>query len=218
MDFSFVLNDYILDEKRLKAFGFKRKAGAFLLEKPIENGEFIAKISLNEHKFIVDLFDVGFNDVYEMVNISSLDGGFLAGLRQQIADLVEYIKTHCLINTNCTAVAINYIAQKYGAQPEYPWAEYPNFCTFKNAKQKWFALIMDIGADKLGLAGKHKINVINLKAEPGEIDALVDNKFVFPAYHMNKKHWITVLLSNNLPEKKLFALIDRSYELVTNKK
>lgn len=212
MDFSFVLNDYILDEKRLKAFGFKRKAGEFLLEKPIEKGEFIAKISLNEHKFVVDLFDVGFNDVYEMVNISSLDGGFLAGLRQQIADLVEEIKKNCLINTNCTAVAINYISQKYGAQPEYPWAEYPNFCTFKNAKQKWFALIMDIVADKLGLAGKHKINVINLKAEPSEIAALVDNKFVFPAYHMNKKHWITVMLSNNLPEKKLFGLIDRSYD------
>ena len=77
---------------------------------------------------------------------------------------------------------------------------------------------MDIGADKLGLADKHKINVINLKAEPSEIAALVDNKVVFPAYHMNKKHWITVLLSNNLPEKKLFGLIDRSYDLVTSKK
>ena len=218
MDFSFVLNDYILDEKRLKAFGFKRRAGAFLLEKPIENGEFIAKISLSESRFVVDLFDVGFNDVYEMVNISSLDGSFLAGLRQQIADLVEDIKKNCLINTNCTAVAINYIAQKYGASPEYPWAEYPNFCTFKNAKQKWFALIMDITADKLGLENKHKVNVINLKAAPNEIDALVDNKLIFSACHMNKKHWITVLLSNNLPEQKLFELIDRSYELVTNKK
>lgn len=218
MDFSFVLNDYKIDRKKLKDYGFKEKNSVFNLERPIENGEFVAKICLNEHKFDVELFDTEFNDVYEMVNISSLDGGFLAGLRQQIADLVEEIKAHCLTSTNCTAQAIEYITQKYGAQAEYPWAEYPNFCTFKNAKQKWFALIMDIGADKLGLKDKHKVNVMNLKAEPGEIDALVDNKFVFPAYHMNKKHWITVLLSNSLPKQKLFGLIDKSYDLVTNKK
>ena len=218
MDFSFVLNDYELDEKRLIKFGFKNKANAFYFEKAIENGEFIAKITISKNKFIVDLFDVGFNDVYEMVNISSLDGGFLASLRQQIADLVEEIKKSCLINTNCSAVALKYIQQKYAVAPEYPWKEYPNFCTLKNEKQKWFALIMDITADKIGLKDKHKINIINLKAEPNEIEKIVDNKFVFHAYHMNKKHWITVWLDNKLPEQKLFALIDKSYSLVTTKK
>jgi predicted DNA-binding protein (MmcQ/YjbR family) len=36
-----------------------------------------------------------------------------------------------------------------------------------------------------------------------------------PAYHMNKEHWLTVLLDNTVPEKEIYELIDDSYELTT---
>ena len=62
-----------------------------------------------------------------------------------------------------------------------------------------------------------KVDVINLKLAPDEIKSLIDFKTFFPAYHMNKKYWITVLLNRDLGEEKLFSLIKKSYDIVKNK-
>ena len=54
-----------------------------------------------------------------------------------------------------------------------------------------------------------------MKAEPDAISALVDKKSIFPAWHMNKKHWITVLLTAATDFNKLCELTQKSWELVT---
>ena len=46
-----------------------------------------------------------------------------------------------------------------------------------------------------------------------EVQRLVDNKSIFPAWHMNKKHWITIILDGSMPLDEIFKFIDRSYEL-----
>ncbi|MEL6938316.1 MAG: MmcQ/YjbR family DNA-binding protein, partial [Cyanobacteria bacterium J06598_1] len=38
-----------------------------------------------------------------------------------------------------------------------------------------------------------------------------------PGYHMSKKHWITISLTDNIPDDMLLDLADKSYELVVNK-
>ena len=210
MDFSYILKTHEIDKKKLKNYGFSVKKDEFLLDLPIENEDFIAKISLNESEFKVELFDVNFGEMYEMINVNNFDSGFVSGLRAQIEQIVEDIVKNCLINTNMRSQVIDEIAKKYGVQPEYPWAEYPNFCTFKNpSSKKWFALVMDIGADKLGLKDKTLVSVINLKLPAEEILSLINNKFIFPAYHMNKKYWVTVLLNKATTKQKLFNLIDK---------
>lgn len=62
-----------------------------------------------------------------------------------------------------------YINENYDSMQEYPWAEYPNYTTFKNG--------------------------------------------ILPAYHMNKEHWITILLDGTVSKEKICELIDISYEL-----
>ncbi len=217
MDFSYILKTHEIDEKKLKNYGFSLENDMLLLDLPIQNGEFIAKIALNKNEFKVDLFDVDFGEMYEMININNFDGGFVSGLRTQIEKIVDDITQKCLINTNMRSQVIDEIVSKYDVQPEFPWEEYPTFCTFKAANKKWFALIMDIGADKLGLKDKNLVSVINLKLPAEEIPALIDNKFIFPAYHMNKKYWITALLNKATPRQKLFDLIDKSYKIVAKK-
>ena len=65
----------------------------------------------------------------------------------------------------------------------------------------------------MGLEGEEKVEVLDLKLQSQKIEALIDNKTYFPAYHMNKKHWVTVLLSNNSNCEEIFRLIDTSYML-----
>ncbi len=218
MDFSYILKTHEIDKKKLKKYGFSAKNDVFLLNFPIENGEFVAQISLTDSEFKVDLFDVNFGEMYENINLKDFDGTFVNSLRQQISQKIEDVCQKCFINTNTREIVIETIKNNYGVLPEFPWAEYPTFCTFKNpSSKKWFALIMDVGADRLGLKDKTLVSVINLKLPPEEILSLTDNKFIFPAYHMNKKYWVTVLLNKATPKQKLFSLIDKSYNIVAKK-
>ncbi|WP_044959607.1 MmcQ/YjbR family DNA-binding protein [Butyrivibrio sp. WCD2001] len=106
-----------------------------------------------------------------------------------------------------------YIKKKYKVLPEYPWRKYDSNAVFRHAdNNKWFALVMDVGRDKLGLAGSDSVAVINLKIEDMFFrDMLVKQDGIMPAYHMNKQHWITVLLDGTVPEKQIFDLLDASY-------
>ena len=67
---------------------------------------------------------------------------------------------------------------------------------------------------QLGLNGEEEVWAVNMKAEQNEIPALIDRKSIFPAWHMNKKHWITVLLTAATDFEKLCELTAKSYELV----
>lgn len=56
---------------------------------------------------------------------------------------------------------------------------------------------------------------INLKVDPEEGVELRDRyPSVQPAYHMNKRHWVTVAMDGRVPDRVIQAWIDRSYELV----
>jgi predicted DNA-binding protein (MmcQ/YjbR family) len=58
---------------------------------------------------------------------------------------------------------------------------------------------------------------INLKADPEKAIELRERyEAITPGYHMNKKHWNTVLLDGSLPEKLITALVDDSYDLVVD--
>jgi predicted DNA-binding protein (MmcQ/YjbR family) len=60
---------------------------------------------------------------------------------------------------------------------------------------------------------------INLKCEPAfALELRERHSSVTPGYHMNKKHWNTVMLNGSVPDKEVFSWIDHSYELITTKR
>ena len=107
----------------------------------------------------------------------------------------------------------DYINKKYKITPEYPWKTYPEYVVFRHAdNKKWFALVMEIDGDKLGLRSVGIVNCINLKI--GDLyfrDMIIREDGIFPAYHMNKMHWVTVLLDGTVSAERVFSLIDMSY-------
>lgn len=110
----------------------------------------------------------------------------------------------------------SYIVDKYSVEPEYPWAKMPTFAVFRHSNnKKWFAVIMTITKDKLGLDSTESIDVVNLKCDP--LMNVTTEKGIFPAYHMSKTHWISVALDGSVQEDKVKWLLDLSYDL-TNKK
>lgn len=97
----------------------------------------------------------------------------------------------------------NYCLSKKAASEELPFG--PDTLVFK-VMGKIFALT---GLDAVPLT-------INLKCEPEKAIALRDEhpKGILPGFHMNKRHWNTVIPEENLSESLIFGLIDHSYDLV----
>lgn len=113
-----------------------------------------------------------------------------------------------------------YIQKKYNTLPEYPWAKYEGNAVFRHSdNRKWFALVMNVGRDKLGLSGDGYVDAVNLKIDDGMFrEILVREDGILPAYHMNKEHWITVLLDGTVEEEKVYDLIDVSFLATASKK
>jgi len=121
-----------------------------------------------------------------------------------------------------------YIASQYSVEPDYPWDGY-EYAVFRHAgNRKWFALTMRVRRDKLDIAEANKdnggddggfVDVINLKIDdPVLHDMIVHEKGIIPSYHMNKRHWITVLLDGTVADSQVEELIDISYMATSPKR
>lgn len=78
------------------------------------------------------------------------------------------------------------------------------------------AMVPKVGGKMFATYGSRNENIqINLKCDPLEALALRDVfESVIPGYHMNKKHWNTVILDGSVPDAEIERMIDRSYGLV----
>ena len=107
----------------------------------------------------------------------------------------------------------DYIKKKYKTSPEYLWKRYPEYAVFRHAdNNKWFALQAAVPEDKLGIDRDEPVQIINVKVDDIFFrDMLINQEGIIPAYHMNKQHWITVLLDGSVKQEQVFDLIDASY-------
>ena len=95
-----------------------------------------------------------------------------------------------------------FILDKKGAYEDYPFG--PTAIVFK-VMGKMFALLPVDESSKR----------INLKCEPElALHFRAAYNSVQPGYHMNKKHWNSVILDGSLPDSILKTMIDDSYNLV----
>lgn len=113
-----------------------------------------------------------------------------------------------------------YIKKEYAVAPEYPWAPSFDHSVFRHAdNRKWFAIIMNVSKDKLGLDGTDEVDVMNVKLDdPVFMDMLLHQKGYVSAYHMNKRNWISVLLDGSVPLSDIYSVIDFSFTATASKK
>ena len=107
-----------------------------------------------------------------------------------------------------------YLADTYGSEGEHLFAQYPSFLVFRhNGNRKWFAVIMDIPRKNLKLPGEGEISVVNLKCDTRLIGSFREEPGIFPGWHMNKAHWLSVVLEAGVEADKIKFLVDMSHEL-----
>jgi len=112
---------------------------------------------------------------------------------------------------------LEYCLNTYGTTPDYPFDE--DFVTAvlrHGDNRKWYALVMKVSRRKFGFASDEVIDVVNLKLPIEMHGSFGAADGVYPAYHMNKLHWISVLLSD-APEDVVVFLTNASFEATRSK-
>ena len=110
-----------------------------------------------------------------------------------------------------------YIENQYGVKAEYPFEMDDTTAVFRQISNgKWFAIIMRISKRRLHSDSDDEIDVMNVKCDPILIGSFLLDTGFYPAYHMNKTHWITV--SPDADEDKVRMLIDMSFSLTSTKR
>ena len=221
MDYSYIFRSAKIKKDSLEAEGFATADGAtYTMSPTVSAGAFRADITLSlvEQTLTVHLFDTETGEKYALFDMPSSHGAFVASLREEVQLLIDDIKSKCFESKDLKDDYISWIKNQFGAEPDFPWPDTPDYCVFRCPNEKWFALVMRIKYKQLGLTGDENVWVVNMKADQAEIPNLIDHKSIFPAWHMNKKHWITVLLTAVTDFEKLCELTLKSYELVSKSK
>lgn len=107
-----------------------------------------------------------------------------------------------------------YAQENFDTIPDYPWKNFPNFAVLRHLKnRKWYGLIMNISKAKLGLKSFKCVDVLNVKVNPERSYFLQQKSDIYPAYHMNREHWVSILLNGKVPNDEIYLLLQQSFEL-----
>ena len=107
-----------------------------------------------------------------------------------------------------------YVKKQYGTIPEYLWNSSPDSAVLRHHNGKWYAVIMNVERSKLGLDGDDTVEIIDVKCDPEMTGMIIQTYGFLPGYHMNKQHWITILLDGIVGESKILDFLDMSYDLI----
>ena len=108
-------------------------------------------------------------------------------------------------------------SSSYFTQTDYPFDEDFETAVFRHSdNRKWFALSMQVSRRKFGLDSDEVIDVVNLKLPTEMFGSFGAADGVYPAYHMNKLHWISVLLPD-APNDVVQFLLNASFEATKSK-
>lgn len=203
---------------------YEPRTTSYFLKKSFsyEGSNFFVNFEISSDRFIAKVYELESNDVaepYVLFDVPSARGKFVMGVRQKVFDFVEDIKSKCFILTDVRKKYIQFIQNHFGTLGDNPFNE-DSFDTlvFRTAKKSWFALLMTIKFKNLGIDSDELVSVVNLKHHWEKIPKIIDKKNIFNAYHMSKKHWITVILSDNIDFDFLKDLTKESFDLVSGKR
>lgn len=211
------------EREKLAAFGFKPEAGGYVYRAPLADGQFEAVVNVAaDGRVTADAVDAETGEVYALVKVAAATGAFVGKIRSELEAVLTEAAAKCFYADRFkSAVArsvISYAREKYGDELEFLWPKFPtNAILRRKDNAKWYAVLLNLPPQKLGLSGEEKLDIIDLRAETDEIARLVDGERYFPGYHMNKSHWLTLCLDGRMAAEEVCRRLDESYRLAGKK-
>lgn len=205
-------------EKLIK-YGFKPAGKKYVYTAEIFDNQFKMTVTIDENGEVeTELFDLEVEGIYTLHLVAEASGEFVGRVRSEHNDVLQEICEKCfessIFGGQFTKKVIEYARERYGDKLEFLWERYPDAAIIRRKdNQKWYALFMTISKRKLGLDSDESAEIIDLRFDADALPKTVDGERYFLGYHMNKKHWITMLLDGSVPIEEMCSHLDESYKL-----
>ncbi|WP_390409947.1 MmcQ/YjbR family DNA-binding protein [Lacticaseibacillus jixiensis] len=205
------------DAAKLKHFGFTHDQDQWRYQTPLVQG-FELVVTIKDDTVTTTVIDQESGLPYVLHLDPANSGMFVGQIRGAYVATLEAIAKDCFVPTMFTTgqmdAMIDAIGNKYDEHPEFLWANFPNNAIIRRSdNRKWYALLVKVSADKLGLNGTDDVDVLVARAEPEVVTSRLNAKTALPAYHMNKQHWLSYQLDNGTPLETLMGYVKASREL-----
>ena len=210
------VEEYNFSKEQLKGFGFKEEADKLVYKKEILDSSFSIEIVFVNSQLMIEVYGLEFDEIYSLFSVDSAIGETVQNIREHVENLLSSILGLADKSEKISSEIIDYCNNKYGGNRVDPFKKHPDILALVNEKNKWYALFLDVDYNKLNKNTDitTKVKILNVKYPTDKILEIIDNKNIFPAYHMNKKHWISIVIDKNIKFGKIKELIDISHSLV----
>lgn len=212
------INKRILYDK-LVPFGFEKIDGGYIYVKELLDGQFVMRVLIKDNSDVeTTVTDTSLGTEYVLHLVNSAYGGFVGHMRREYDAVLESIQNNCceadVFKSDMTKRLIEYVRDTYGDELEFLWEKFTDNAVLRRKDgQKWYAVILTVPKNRLGIKSDEIAEIIDLRAVPEEIENFVDRKEYFPGWHMNKKHWYTVILDGSVEFDEICRRIEESYRL-----
>ena len=207
------------DWAKLQDYGFVPAGGNYFYETLLLGCGFCLQVQIAASGLVsAQVIDPATQEPYRLHLRAGAAGGFIGLVKAEYEAALAKIAAQCFVpdvfQSSLAKGLSQYVRDTYGDELEYLWQKFPENAVWRwQDSQKWYAVLLKISGQKLGLPVDEKLEIIDLRIPPQELSGLLDHKRYFPGYHMNKQHWYTMLLDGSVPLPEICRRLDLSYRL-----
>lgn len=210
-----------LNREKLLSNGFELDGENFIRRQEILNQMTLTIRIDGRGAVATEIIDAD-GEPYTLHLVEGASGSFVGSVKDSYEKILTDVAAQCFDNENFKSAqalkVVEHIREKFSDEPEFLWEKYPNYAVFRRKdNRKWYAVIMNVPKNKLGLDGAEELEILNLRVEPEELDKIFDGEKYFRGWHMNKKSWLTLRLDDTLTLEEITARLEKSYRLAKKK-
>ena len=215
-----IFKSYQLNKDKAHAYGFVENGEVWTYSCQILQDDFFMTVSISTDNVSFQVFDQETGELYPQIHMESMRGSFVGSVREACLEILYQIRKVCFDAQDfiCpqTKRIMAQVQEKYGNQLEYLWEKSPDTVVLRHeGNQKWYAVLMRIPWDRLDKGREGLVEAVNLKHD--QVADLLSQKGIYPAFHMNKRYWISLALDDSLQDEEVIELIERSWYLTLKK-
>ncbi len=208
---------------KLIAFGFEfdSQTSTYLYKSKASDFNFEFRILIKDGEYSTKVYDLDSECEYLLHKSHQAQGEFVGRVREYLSNLENKIIKQCaldpMFNTVQATKIIERVQEKYHVKAEFLFGEDEPTAVFRKVvkeKPKWFAFISRCNRKTVTGTGEGKIEILNLRLEASDVDTLITHEHIHIGYHMNKKYWLTIELDTSVDTDMIYALLDKSYQLL----
>ena len=215
-----IFKSYQFNKEKARDYGFVENGEVWNYSCQILQGDFSMTVSITPDNISFQVFDQETGDLYPQVHMESMRGSFVGSVREACLEILYQIRKACFDVQDFifpqTKRIMAQVQKKYGNQLEYLWEKSPDTAVLRHeGNQKWYAVLMRIPWDKLEKGREGLVEAVNLKHD--QVADLLSQKGIYPAFHMNKRYWISLALDDSLSDDEVLDLLETSWNLTLKK-